>query len=255
MREGSRSSSAVYAGLVALAVVSIATLFYARRSRSGSRKGQASSSPPSSPTATTGRNHDPSEGSTKSACSSTGMHPPHESTTPDNSSPCGMEAWDVRIFRVVARDNNAAAPVAESEAELEPPPIGAEPTSASNPSDLRQQATSLSSSSARQKYGDGDLHLHPFLTEGDRRAWENPLVLGFNKQRARPTLAGFSSVAQARCVCATWRILLGCTYMQYYPGIVHGTNGDTTDIEQLIRRRTPRYNISVTVCSTEGYCC
>lgn len=44
--------------------------------------------------------------------------------------------------------------------------------------------------------------LHPLLSDMEPPAWENPLLLGFNKQRARPTWGAFSSIAQARCgVC------------------------------------------------------
>lgn len=57
--------------------------------------------------------------------------------------------------------------------------------------------------------------LHPLLSDVERPTWENPLLLGFNKQRARPTLGAFSSIAQARCAVSTVRQDCGTAVLAY----------------------------------------
>lgn len=53
---------------------------------------------------------------------------------------------------------------------------------------------------------DAETDVLPLLLTAVPPCWQDPIILGWNKLRARPTLGAFSSVDRARCEAAQDRI-------------------------------------------------
>lgn len=175
------SNTTITTGLLVLAVVSIATVAFVRRSRLGS-KYISPSKPEYDSTAV--------EKGASSTCTqqqrgmpSTGAQQEHASNTSNGRT---LSRPDVR-----ARDDVAVRTVSGTDAQ----------GSFAAAAVVVRQHDEEEEKDKEQEH-EAEAKLHPFLTASPR-CWQNPQVLGFNKLRARTTLGAFSSVDQARWVGAT----------------------------------------------------
>lgn len=130
----------------------------------------------------------------RSRLSSKYLSPSSSSTVKDERESCPPSPMQAAAAPAAARQAVASSPATSpAAAAAELAAIGtAEPEAIGN-------ACSAQGQGPADRGGDDVLAaLHPLLRKTEPPLWENPLVLGVNKQRARPTLGSFSSVAQAR---------------------------------------------------------